>query len=756
MNKMSHDGILRLKLTVGLAVITLFSLFFSVFISAFMNGTFTGNFAEALDCCKENGFNAVSFFTIFLMLTMSVGGALFRSPAKTVHPIDKNRVISDKDNYGKADFEMPWQYRSLVQIRPVADCVGHIYGMLDDKAAQCLDFFPDPNDPTSHLNGHIFAIGASGSGKTFSVGKTYCYQSIKLGHSVIHSDPKGELFSELASVYRKHGYIVRRLNFNNPVKSDGWDCLKSIRTAKSITEKEILVDRFASAVISQISDNPNSIYYSGPEMLLKALLLRLLLDPGYSDDEKNIRTIYSWVTDPGGIQFLQELFNPSKVPPSAAPCLGPWGTFNGGSEALKGNLIINLASGISALGTDIIGDILSTDDMDISLPGVRKCAYFVQFPVPNDAYRFPVALFFTMLFEALQSSATRSEGHRLPTDVDFFLDEFAQCGVFPRWDQRISVIRSFGINVFMIVQTITQFELLYNKSQDTIISNCATWLMLGSNDHVSADMFCRRIGQTTIDVHSEATRYLGTFFGGKDKKLTTGTGKTSLLTPDEIMKLPPNTLLIVLQRHNPIWANSIPSTLHPYDAEAEIRPDKAEPFFYDTENVLNDLPTRAERYCEEKRFIAEYESTHKPFKLPENIDDTPYANGPVTPLSEICGLISRDAKALFSSLRAFGSKNVLRHRPDGKKRSEGKFEAKNSDSESLKGCICNADYEKMDLYAPKTRSESFSASRTDHSPPPPESAVKDTFKSDCVNPVPEVLPDGLPPVSDRLFSGPSE
>ena len=754
MKNLSHDGLLRLKLTVGLAVITLFSLFFSVFISAFLNGTFTGNFSEALECCNENGFSTVSFAAVFLVLAMSAGGALFRSPARTVHPIDKNRVISDKDNYGKADFEMPWQYRNLVQIRPVENCVGHIYGMLDDKAAQCLDFFPDPNDPTSHLNGHIFAIGASGSGKTFSVGKTYCYQSIKLGHSVIHSDPKGELFSELASVYRKHGYIVRRLNFNNPVKSDGWDCLKSIRTAKSTTEKEILVDRFASAVISQISDNPNSIYYSGPEMLLKALLLRLLLDPGYSDEEKNIRTIYSWVTDPGGIQFLQELFNPSKVPPAAAPCLGPWGTFNGGSEALKGNLIINLASGISALGTDIIGDILSTDDMDISLPGIRKCAYFVQFPVPNDAYRFPVALFFTMLFEALQSSATRSEGHRLPNDVDFFLDEFAQCGIFPRWDQRISVIRSFGINVFMIVQTITQFELLYKKSQDTIISNCATWLMLGSNDHVSADMFCRRIGQTTIDVHSEATRSLGTFFGGKDKKLTVGTGKTSLLTPDEIMKLPPNTLLIVLQRHNPIWANSIPSTLHPYDSEAEIRHDRDEPFFYDTENVLNDFPMRAERHSAEKKFIEEYELAHKPFSPPRNIDDAPYANGPVTPLSEIYGLISRDAKALFSPLRAFASKNVLRHHPEGKKRSEGEFEAKNSKSEGLKGCICNADYEKMDLYAPERRSESFSVLLTDHSPSLPGSAVIDAGKSVSADAPPAESSEGLPPVSDRLFSAP--
>ena len=567
------------------------------------------------------------------------------------HPIDKNRSISASDNYGKSVFEQPWQYRSLAQIRPVDSCVGHIFGMLDDRGRECIDFYPDPEDPSAHLNSHIFAIGASGSGKTYSIGKTYCYQSIKLGHSVIHTDPKGELFSDMASVYRKHGYYVRRLNFNNPMKSDGWDCMKSLRTASSPMQAQILAEKFAAAVVSQICSDTSNIYYSGPVMLLKALLLRLVLDDDIPDSEKNIKKIYSWITDSGGIAFLDTLFNRDLMPPKLLPCLAPWGTFKGASGNLAGNLLVNLGAGISVLSTGVIADILSTDDIDLLMPGTKPCAYFIQFPVPNDAFSFPVALFFTMFFETLQNYATEMPGHRLPRQVDCMLDEFAQAGIFPKWDQRMSVLRSFGINVFMIVQTITQFRNLYKDAQDTIISNCATWLMLGTNDYASADMFSRRIGQTTIEVVSESRDRKNIFpYGGMDR-YSVGTGKTSLLSPDEIMKLPSNTIVILFQRHNPVFANSIPNVMHPYYREVETALDEDEPFFYDSDNIHAGFPSRETRKRNEDALIGKYWSTHSIAPLPSSISGTPYADAGNNVVIEILRIIRDDIAYLLQTLR---------------------------------------------------------------------------------------------------------
>lgn len=608
----------------------------------------------------EHGFAWKAF--IYSLSGLLLSGLIYLSTrrlfSEVEHPIDRGRLHSDTSNYGRAEFEKPWQYRSFAQIRPIEDCIGHIYGMLDEAGRECIDFFPDPESSSAHPNRHIFCIGGSGSGKTFTVGQTYCLQSIKMNHSVIITDPKGELFTKMAAVFRSHGYYVRCLNFHNPSRSDGWDCMKELREESDPAKIELLAGRFASAVVTQICSDLNSIYYTGPNMLLKALLLRLVLDDGIPDGMKNIKQIYAWLTDPGGMDFLDTLFDKDTMKARVYPCLAPWGTFKSSSKNLSGNLITNLGAGVAVLSTGIIADMLSTDSMDLRLPADVPCAYFIQFPVPNVEFRFPVSLFFTMLFERLQQYAVSLPDERLPRDVDFYLDEFAQCGVFPSWEQRISVIRSFGLNVFMVVQTIAQFKTLYKESADTIISNCATWLILGANDLASAELFSKRIGQTTIEVQSETRDPLRNFFGvraNSGDRVSVGTGKAMLLTPDEIMKLPQNTLIICMYGHNPIWANSPPHILHPYFKDMHKLDKGSESFFYDADNNLAGLPVKSEVYSAEKAFIDAYWSVNPRFASPGDVRDAPYLKGNPLLISVLLHMLREDYISFLGCHKKAGS-----------------------------------------------------------------------------------------------------
>lgn len=675
--------------------------YFSLTLSSFKDGFFS---PDPLEILFSGGLNSFSLF-LFLILSavFSSAGLVFLALTSrfgtVTHPIDRKRQISSSDYYGNTDFEKPWQYRYLAQIRPASLCRGHIYGMLDGCGKECIDYFPDPSDERAHVNSHIFAIGASGSGKTFSVGKTYCLQSIKLGHSVIHTDPKGELFSDMANVYRRHGYIVRRLNFNNPVKSDGWDCMKSLREETDPVQIELRTQLFASAVVSQICPDTTSIYHNGPVMLLKALILRLILDDSIPGTDKNIKTIYSWLTDPGGMKFLEALFSESSMDMKIRPCLAPWGSFRGASGNLSGNLIVNLASGITVLSSGIISDILSRDDIDLLLPCTEKCAYFIQFPVPNDAFRFPVALFFTMFFDSVQNFATLQPGHSLPRQIDCMLDEFAQCGIFPSWANRMSVFRSYGINVFMIVQTITQFTSLYKDDQDTIISNCATWLMLGTNDHPSAEMFCKRIGQTTIDVRSESVSRRSFSLNrsrGSSGRVSVGAGRTSLLSSDEIMKLPANSILILLQRHNPIWANAFPHTLHPYAKEMSPADDENEPFFYDSDNIAAGFPVRAFRLLKEKADIDSRLIRDPDYIPPDNISDAPFRheNGGIG--AEIIDIILEDVFCFLNFFRKT-ARAILFSRPSADQ-PEGELRGRDGDTSPLPRSCENSGKDSGSIY----------------------------------------------------------
>lgn len=540
-------------------------------------------------------------------------------------PLHQNRQLSDKEIYGTAHLESPWDYRAYAQIRPLDKCVGIVLGRLTSDSSQCIDYFPDPKDPQAHPIFHMLAMGNSSSGKTFTYGKTYCFQAMKLHKSVMHTDPKGELYRDLADTYRKHGYIVRRLNFIDPEKSDGWDCLKTIKEETRLDKIEVLTQTFTDAVISNaIGGDPSSIYYSAPKLLLKALILRLVLDDTIPESDKNIKKVYEWLTNPGGLNFLDSLFDPLILTEKMRPCLSPYVLYKSSSGNLAGNIIVNLGAGMQIIGVGLISDILSRDDIDLDLPGEQPCAYFVQFPVPNDSYKFPVALFFSMIFKTLQEKAINSKGGKLKREVCFFLDEFAQCGTLPNWETYMSVIRSYGLIVFMIVQTISQFIALYKESYNTIISACAIWLLIGANDLETARYFSERCGRASFVSVSESRQGLRKLIGIKNMptdRTTEGTGQGNLFTPDEITRIPSNQALIMLQKHNPIIAYTVPNILHPYAKGAKKTLNEDEPDF-------SDLSKRAEKRAKEEAFFLRYWETHKEFKVPDNIDDAPYKLAP--------------------------------------------------------------------------------------------------------------------------------
>ena len=61
------------------------------------------------------------------------------------------------------------------------------------------------------------------------------------------TDPKGELYYDTAGYLMDNGYKVRRLDFKNLEKSDGWDCLKTLR-GKDMRTKVQMTSRRAKRI----------------------------------------------------------------------------------------------------------------------------------------------------------------------------------------------------------------------------------------------------------------------------------------------------------------------------------------------------------------------------------------------------------------------------------------------------------------------------------------------------------------------------
>lgn len=557
-------------------------------------------------------------------------------------PMHPNRYAHSSGLYGTAKLLKPWEYRARAQIRPIDKCVGRIWGQLGKDGTECIDSYQDPENPEMHANEHAFAQAPSGTGKSYVIGYNYAYQSIKMGHSLVITDPKGELYRDLCALFREHGYKTRRLNFIDPGYSDGWDCMKSLYYGiDDIRKIQENVNAFATSIAINIADNPNGIYLNGPKMLLECLTLRLVLDDTIDDGKKTIKQLYSWLCDPAGAKLLDSLFDERTVPQRARPCLGPYYQFINSSPNLSGNLKLNLSSGIDILNTESVADILSTDDMNLKTLGTERCVYFVQFPVPSAQYVFPISLFFSSVFSTLMNIANKEDNKKLPVEVDFLLDEFAQIGVIPKFGDLMSVIRSYGMNVLMIVQTMEQFAHRYPNERQTILSACATMLILGANDEQSAKEVSERLGTLTVEVQSETrkgTRKALGISNSPTDKSSFGVGKAPLLSPSEVMEFPPNQILIIFQGMKPIWANTVPHVLHPYSKGVRKTYDKDEPQFYDI------VEKRKREHDEEKR-IRKYWASHEIEPQPLSIRDAPYATEP-TIMSDILDIVSEDCKNL--------------------------------------------------------------------------------------------------------------
>ena len=114
----------------------------------------------------------------------------------------------------------------------------------------------------------------------------------------------------------------------------------------------------------------------------------------------------------------------------------------------------------------------------------------------------------------------------------------------------------------------------YNQWQE-IIGNCDTQLFLGCTDEVTATFISNRSGDVTVGVSSEAKQLNSWRVSDytPEYRQTKSIGKRKLLTPDEILRLPLDTALVILRGQKVLKVEKYDYTLHP-DAK-KLTPRKA-------------------------------------------------------------------------------------------------------------------------------------------------------------------------------------
>lgn len=490
------------------------------------------------------GICAITFALLIFML-MRMG----TNQNGEVHDKERNLNYSEQGTYGTSGFMSPEEmHQVLEQTSDVKKNKGTILGKLNGKAV-CLPL-------KTRMNRNIAVYGASGSMKSRAFARNMIFQCVARGESLIITDPKSELYESMSAYLENEGYTVKCFNLVNPENSDSWNCLMEIEGQETIAQL------FADVIIQNTGSGKGDHFWDNAEMnLLKALIL--YVEQGFPEESKNIGQVYRLLT----MSSEKELNSLFDLLPVSHPAKVPYCIYKQASDTVRTGVVIGLGSRLQVLQNKLIRQITSYDEIDLTLPGKAKSAYFCITSDQDSTFDFLSSLFMTFIFIKLVRFADRyGDDGKLPVPVHILADELANTGAILELNKKISVIRSRNISISCIFQNLPQMQNRYPFNQWLeIIGNCDTQLFLGCTDEVSAKFISDRTGDVTVGVSSEAKQLNSWRVSDytPEYRQTRSIGKRKLLTPDEILRLPLDTALIILRGQKVLKVAKYDYTLHP-------------------------------------------------------------------------------------------------------------------------------------------------------------------------------------------------
>ena len=123
--------------------------------------------------------------------------------------------------------------------------------------------------------------------------------------------------------------------------------------------------------------------------LLKALIL--YVDQGFPPEAKNIGQVYKLLT----MSSEKELNSLFDLLPVSHPAKVPYCIYKQASDTVRSGVIIGLGSRLQVFQNKLIRQITSYDEINLTLPGKEKCAYFCITSDQDSTFDFLSSLFMT-------------------------------------------------------------------------------------------------------------------------------------------------------------------------------------------------------------------------------------------------------------------------------------------------------------------------------------------------------------------------
>ncbi|ETT61279.1 hypothetical protein BSK66_27765 [Paenibacillus odorifer] len=448
---------------------------------------------------------------------------------------------------------------------------GTVLGMDPDQGKAWLD-----TEDT-----HKLIIGTTRSGKTRTVVYPSIYAIAQAGESMILTDPKGELYDRTSLYLEEQGYNVVVLNFLNPGHGNRWNPMSLVVEALQQGDQTAAAEaawNAAHLLAHQKDSKGDSIWVDGSESVIAALIFAIATEAD-SEDQKHMTSVYKTLIELGEVQKvkvanqvmdyvpLNEFF---KHLPTDHPARDAYGTARLSPEKMRGSFFGSVSVMLRLFADPGVAYLTAAQDHDLSAPGSEKTAVFLIIPDENTTRHPLAALYVAQTYQELVK-LSRKHRNRLPVRVHMLLDEFGNMPQFNDFVTKLTVSGGRGILWNIVVQGINQIKKTYGADDmGTILGNCHTWIYILTTDSTTAKEISFKLGTYTVESETLSSNR-------NDRSSGTGASrglmKRELLTPDEVLRWPVETSLVIRARKNPAMLSCPDITKWPADALFEWRVD---------------------------------------------------------------------------------------------------------------------------------------------------------------------------------------
>ncbi len=408
-------------------------------------------------------------------------------------------------------------------------------------------------------NLNVLICGGSGAGKTRFYAKPNAMQA---NTSLIVLDPKGEIARDVGGLLAKRGIEVRVLDLINMEKSH---CYNPFVYLKSDNDVQRLVTNLFKATTPKGSNSQDPFWDNAASMLLMSLVFYLHYEA--PKIEQNFPMVMELLRAAGGREDGEEFLSPLDILFDRLEMRNPehialkyYRDYRSGSAKTLKSIQITLAARMEKFNLQSLATLTATDELDLGTMGEKKTALFIILPDNDSSFNFLVSILYTQLFQSLFFIADHKYGGALPVPVHFLMDEFSNVSLPDDFDKILSVMRSRGVSVSIILQNIAQLKALFEKQWESIMGNCDSFLYLGGNETSTHKLISEAyLGKETLDTNTYGKST------GRNGNYSTNfqiSGR-ELLTPDGMRMLDNRFALLFIRGERPILDEKYDLLRHP-------------------------------------------------------------------------------------------------------------------------------------------------------------------------------------------------